>query len=251
MIISPNPHHFDSMYNHYSCISPNCRLRHVYKSFLGSRRHSSASEPSGFSSFFTGAIRQNRELESNRTQHILRESSSYIQGRKHKSGSRCALHSSDFHLHTENIFSIHQPHTTSDGCIKPLPLIRLSFVFEFFDSGAGGQVPSVFLGQLRCFTSTFASVLHFFSEGLLLLRRSRELGTLLWRYSSFSSCFMVRNRQLFYDIRTSSLRFLGVGIGDCIQFERNFAFFQGSLFLLLGRITFASHRSINEMNWRF
>jgi len=37
--------------------------------------------------------------------------------------------------------------------------------FNTFDSGAGGQDPLVLSGQLRCFMSTFVSLLRFFSEG--------------------------------------------------------------------------------------
>lgn len=170
---------------------------------------------SGFSSIFTGVIRQNRELG-------IKPDTAYLTGiiitytrKEHKSGSRCAQHSSDF-ICTRRTSSPSISCITSGSCIKPLPLIRLSFVFKFFSSGADGQDPSVFLGQLRCFASTFASLFRFFSEGLIILRRSRELGTLYGVILLFLLCCVVRNQVCFM---ISGLQVFFLGAWDWIAFN--------------------------------
>jgi len=115
----------------------------------------------GFSSFSQAQSDRTENWESHRTQHILRESSSYIQGRKHKSGSRYAQHSSDF-ICIRRAYSPYISRTpTSDGCIKPLPLIRLSFVFQHLRFWGGRTGSFGFIGTAAllyvylCFTASF------------------------------------------------------------------------------------------------
>jgi len=139
-----------------------------------------------------------------------------------KSGSRCAQHSSDIlHLYTEYMFlqssadntflqTAASNHFHSSDFLLFSSFRFYSINFLFFNSWAGGRDPSSFLGQLGCFTF----YVDFYFTTFLARRFSfyviqRELGTLFRRYFDFFlATFRSGNRrQLFYDIRTSSLQF--------------------------------------------